>query len=777
MNQSWFYVSGDQPVGPVSLEELRAASAVGLVGPETLVRDGASANWYLAGQIPGLLAGNGNAQGPGSAIGIGPPAVDTAVAYAPTPSPVATCAPPVAFPAMPAPPVAPPADPTAAYAPPFAPPGVLAPPVAPPAAAFAPPVAPPPIVDNAPPVIATDAYVAGTSPISQPSRRSRSVLGAIVTMFGGVLVGGLVAGGAWVVWNLPSPGKAKVSRSAGPGSGAKAEQTAEASKPATSEEPATDDKAAKKPNWPGWSSATEGGVVAGSLYEGAGDQSPSTKLDELVLAKLKELGLTPAAPSSDGVFLRRVYLDVIGTLPTAEEARQFLLDKSPNKRRVLIDRLMERDEYADYWAMRWSDILRIKAEFPINLWPNAAQAYHRWVHTCLRENVSYDKFVREMLTACGSNFRVGPVNFYRAMQSKKPAAIAKAVALTFMGVRTDNWPKERLDGMATFFSMIGYKGTAEWKEEIILFDPSKARPQAPKASESPKGKPSPKPADEEASAEVESIVGTFPDGTKAELTADKDPREVFADWLIDAKNPWFARHFVNRLWYWLLGRGIVQEPDDFRPDNPPQNPALLDYLAEELVNSKYDIKHLVRMILNSKTYQLSCVARSKGEQSAANFGHYALRRLDAEVLIDAVCQITGTTEQYNSLIPEPFTWIPENHRTITLPDGSITSSFLELFGRPPRDTGMESERNNRITPGQCLHLLNSTHILKKFQQGPKFRNLIRSNQGDPEKLIETLYLTILSRFPSEQEAGTVRSYSADDIGWALVNTAEFIYRH
>ena len=600
-------------------------------------------------------------------------------------------------------------------------------------------------------------------------------MGAIATMFGGVLVGGLVAGGAWVLWNLPSPEESKRSRSDNSEAVSKAEQTAEAPKPGAGEETAPAEKAEKKGNWPGWSAGSQDGAGATNIYESTADQGPSTKLDELVFAKLKALGITPAAPSSDAVFFRRVYLDVIGTLPTAEEARQFLLDKDPNKRRVLIDRLLERDEYADYWAMRWSDVLRIKAEFPINLWPNAAQAYHRWVHTCLRENMSYDKFVREMLTACGSNFRIGQVNFYRAMQSKKPPAIAKSVALTFMGVRTDGWPKERLDGMAAFFSMIGYKGTAEWKEEIILFDPSKARPQAPKPGESPKGKPAPKAADDD--AEAEAIVGLFPDGKKAELSADRDPREVFADWLIDAKNPWFAPQFANRVWYWLLGRGIVQEPDDFRPDNPPQNPELLDYLAQELVNSKYDIKHVLRLVLNSKTYQLSCVAKSKSEESAANFGHYALRRLDAEVLIDAVCQITGTTEQYNSLIPEPFTWIPETQRTITLPDGSITSSFLELFGRPPRDTGMESERNNRITPGQCLHLLNSTHILKKFQQGNKFRNLIKANQGDPQKLIETLYLTILSRFPSEQEFGTVRPYSAEDVGWALVNTAEFMYRH
>ena len=249
------------------------------------------------------------------------------------------------------------------------------------------------------------------------------------------------------------------------------------------------------------------------------------------------------------MFVRRVYLDVIGTLPSGEEAREFILDRSPNKRRALIDRLLEREEFADYWAMKWSDLLRVKAEFPINLWPNAAQAYHRWIRTCIKENVPYDQFVREMLTASGSNFRVPPVNFYRAMQSREPAGIAQAVALTFMGTRAEKWPKERLAGMAAFFAQVGYKYTAEWKEEIVFFDPGKTNTAA--------------------SNEVAIAAAVFPDGTAAHLSPDQDPREVFADWLIDPKNPWFARNIANRVWSWLLGRGIIHEPDDIRPDNPP----------------------------------------------------------------------------------------------------------------------------------------------------------------------------------------------------------------
>ncbi len=497
-------------------------------------------------------------------------------------------------------------------------------------------------------------------------------------------------------------------------------------------------------------------------FESDGDLIPGSQIDKAVFARLRELGIQPARLCSDAVFLRRVFLDVIGTLPTAREAKEFLADRSPNKRPMLIHRLLQRDEFADYWAMKWSDLLRVKAEFPINLWPDAAQAYHRWIRTSVRLNKPYDRFARELLTACGSNFRVAEVNFYRAMQNKEAQAIAQTVALTFMGTRAEKWPKDRVAGMARFFSCVGYKSTAEWKEEIVLFDRAKATGDALRGA-------------------------VFPDGTPAQLSADKDPREVFADWLIDEKNPWFARNIVNRIWSWLMGRGIIHEPDDIRPDNPPMNPELLAWLERELVNSRYDLKHIFKMILSSKTYRLSCVPRSVKPEAQAAFAYYPLRRLDAEVLIDALCQITGTTEKYTSAIPEPFTFIPENQRSIALPDGSITSSFLDMFGRPPRDTGLESERNNRPTAAQRLHLLNSSHIQRKLEQG--LQRLVQGfNRNKPRESVETLYLTILSRYPTDDEVKTVGEYfrsgtakksrePLNDVAWALVNSAEFLYRH
>lgn len=495
-------------------------------------------------------------------------------------------------------------------------------------------------------------------------------------------------------------------------------------------------------------------------YESRDHVVPQGRIDELVFGRLEQLGIPPANLCSDEVFCRRVFLDVIGTLPTAGEVREFLRNGSPDKRRALIDRLLDRSEFADYWALKWGDLLRVKAEFPINLWPNAAQAYHRWIRTRIRDNVPYDRFVRELLVSNGSNFRVPQVNFYRAMQNREPQGVAQTVALTFMGCRAENWPKDRLAGMAAFFSQISYKSTAEWKEEIVCFDPEKARGNLPAA--------------------------VFPDGTPAALAPEQDPRQVFADWLISPNNSYFARNVVNRVWFWLLGRGIVHEPDDLRPDNPPSNPELLTFLEKELVAARYDLKHLFRLVLNSKAYQLSSIPKTKDPQGELNFSHYPLRRLEAEVLIDALNQITGTTEKYSSAIPEPFTFVPEDIRSIALPDGSITSSFLEMFGRPPRDTGLESERNNRTTAAQRLHLLNSSHIQRKIEQSPKLAALLRSGNR-PRDLVDGIYLATLSRYPTEDELKTIRAYSRSDapkgrealvdLTWALVNSPEFLYRH
>ena len=506
-------------------------------------------------------------------------------------------------------------------------------------------------------------------------------------------------------------------------------------------------------------SGTSGVVVAENPYETQQPLVTRGPIDQHVFSRLAALQLTPAHPVSDATFFRRVHLDLIGRLPSAAEARRFLQDKSVDKRDVLIDRLLARPEFADYWSLKWSDLLRVKAEYPINLWPNAAQAYHRWIYSSLLEDKPLDQFARELLVSSGSNVHSGPVNFYRAIPGRDPLSVAKTVALTFMGTRPEAWSADQWSGMAGFFSQIGYKSTGEWKEEIVLWDP--AKPATPGIG-----------------------PARFPDGTTPTLSPERDPRIVFADWLLAPGNPWFARVLANRVWSWVFGHGIVHQPDDFRDSNAPGNPALLDYLEQELVRSRYSLKHLFRLIVQSQAYQLSCVPRSSDPAAATEFSHYRLRRLEAEVLIDAINDITGTTESYSSAIPEPYTFVPADVRAVALPDGSITSSFLELFGRPPRDSGLESERSLRVTAGQRLHLLNSSHVRRKIEQGPALAELLRM---PADRAIDALYLTVLSRFPTTEERRTVRPgpkvtgnaarAAALDLIWALLNSDEFLHRH
>jgi hypothetical protein len=473
-------------------------------------------------------------------------------------------------------------------------------------------------------------------------------------------------------------------------------------------------------------------------------------IDDFVLAALHRHGIAPAPMCSDEVFVRRVHLDLLGMLPSAEEVRSFLADGRPEKRTRLIDQLLERSEFADYWAMKWCDLLRVKSEFPINLWPNAVQATHRWLRSSFAQNKPYDLLVREALVSSGSNFRVPPVNFYRAVRDHKPETIAQAAALSFMGVRTEHWAPERVAGMASFFQDVQYKKSAEWKEEIVTVNVLKCTARD----------------------------AVFPDGTRVSLAAGTDARGVFADWLTAADNPWFARNLVNRLWHALFGIGIIHEPDDIRPGNPPVNPELLAELEREFVAHQYDVKHMLRLILNSATYQRSSIPASDHPSAERNFAHYPMRRLDAEVLIDAINEVTGTTETYLSLIPEPWTYIPKEMRAVELADSGVSSSFLELFGRPSRDSGRVSERNNKPTGEQQLHLLNSSHIRTKLTESAVLRNLAR--KADP---VDELYLTILSRHPTAEERGTIsgfmisRRHLGSELGWILINTAEFQTKH
>ncbi len=496
-----------------------------------------------------------------------------------------------------------------------------------------------------------------------------------------------------------------------------------------------------------------------SAFEKSDKFVPVSRIDELFLNGLKKKGLEPAALCSDAVFVRRVYLDVIGTLPTATETKKFLDDSAPDKRSVLIDDLLNRSKFADYWAMRWADVLRVKAEFPINLWPNGAMVYYRWIHAAIRENKPFDRFARELLTADGSNFRDAPSNFYRAVSEKDAETIAEAVAQTFLGTRIGPWPEEKRKEIATFFSRVGFKGSAEWKEEIVFWD------RTP----------------------LDSSNVVFPDGTKGKIQPNQDPRAVFADWLVSPNNVGFRENAANRVWYWLFGRGLVQEPDDFRSDNPPVYPELLQFLGKELADKNFDLKTLYRLILNSRTYQQSSIPKEPKDNAEECFAVYPVRRLEAEVLQDALNQIFNVRIGYASEVPEPFTLVPPRYRTILLPDPSISSSFLEMFGRATRDSGLESDRNNDVTESQELFLLNSTEInewSRKFLQ--RFQDVDRTQQ-ERRTVLDGIWLTILSRYPTSVElqrfVGDFRKSdqsprdNIQDLVWALINTKEFFCRH
>jgi len=490
------------------------------------------------------------------------------------------------------------------------------------------------------------------------------------------------------------------------------------------------------------------------------DQKPRAlnPIDSKVFPVIRAQGLEPARLCSDEVFIRRVYLDVVGALPDSKTVQQFMANSKSTKRGQLINQLLVEAAFADYWALKWCDILRVKAEFPINLWPNAVQAYHRWIHDCLAQNLPYDKMAREMLTASGSNFRVPQVNFYRAVQGREPSALASAVGLTFMGTRLSTWPEPKQADMGAFFSRVAFKQTAEWKEEIVYPDPN-----------------------------AWSVLdATLPDGTSVHIKPTDDPRAVFASWLITSDNPWFARAIVNRVWAWLFGRGLIHEADDIRWDSDPVHGACLALLEKKLIQSRYDLQQLYRLILNSHTYQQSSIVTDA--RAEALFACYPVRRLEAEVLIDALCDLTGTRESYSSEIPEPFTFIPEEHRSIELSDGSITSQFLEMFGRPARDTGLLSERNNEPSQAQRLHLLNSTHVLNKITRSGRLSGLIRTAKGNPQTIVNRVYLHVLSRRPTDKERKVAMAHyqgrgknsfrvATQDLVWALINTKEFLYRH
>lgn len=489
-------------------------------------------------------------------------------------------------------------------------------------------------------------------------------------------------------------------------------------------------------------------------YETSSIFLATSNLDKIVQKDLNSKKIKPTYISSDYVFLRRVHLDLFGRIPTAREVYDFTSNTEKNKRALLIDKLLNSDEFALYTTFRWSDIFKIKAEFPINLWPNAAQAYNKYILDSLRENKPYDEFTYEMLTSNGSNFRVGSVNFYRALQGRGTSITADALCSAFLGIDFTKLDDKKAKELEKFFTKIAYKATKEWKEEIVYNNFEDSTP----------------------------LDITFLDGKKLHIKGDEDPRLALAKTVID--NEYFAKNFVNRAFGRLMGNYIIKNPDDIL-NSENTNPELLNYLAKFFINNKYDIRKLYAEILNSKTYQQSAIPLEECKSAEENFACYTTRQAEAEVIIDMICDITNSSEVYSSMIPEPYTAMPMYIRAISIPDGSITTGFLDLFGKSQRDTGKELERKSKASASQRMHLLNSTHIRNKISA---FANAFSGvTDANLNEAISYVYISILSRKETSEEKERIKAYKKEnkmnsnelfsDIIWALMNTEEFINKH
>ncbi len=493
----------------------------------------------------------------------------------------------------------------------------------------------------------------------------------------------------------------------------------------------------------------------------------SSALDRHVFAKQRDLQLLPAELAGDETFLRRVYLDVTGTLPTADAARQFLDSTAPDKRARLIDELLERDDYALFWALKWADLMRGS---DVTISKRGVHSFHRYLVDRFRNDRPFDEFARETLTSLGNTLHKPGANFHRI--ARTPDEAAEAMAQLFLGVRIGcakchNHPFEAITqddyyGLAAYFARVKFKGKQFMVDDEIVYLDRGGDVRHPTKN-----------------INVMPIAFGEPAG---ELGPDDDRREKLVAWLTRPDNPYFAKSTVNRVWYHLFGRGIVEPVDDFRDTNPPSNPELLDELAAEFVKSGYRIKPVLRMVLNSSTYQISSKPVAKQSPFAASpapyFTNHSIRMLSAEQLLDAITTVTG--------IPQEFPGHPRGTRAIELSEGAIEHPFLKAFSRPVRDVTCECAREDDPSLSQVIHLMNNRDIVDGIKSGEShLGKWLAANKPDDE-LVELVYLSTLSRRPTTAERELVRKYLASssnraagfhDLQHALLISNEFLLRH
>lgn len=493
------------------------------------------------------------------------------------------------------------------------------------------------------------------------------------------------------------------------------------------------------------------------------------EIDKLVHARLQKLGHLPSDTCSDAEFLRRTSLDAVGMLPTVEEARAFLADKNPSKYEQWIDQLLEKPEWADHWAVKWGDLIRPN---PSRVGVKPVYLLDQWIRRSFRENKPWDRFVTELLTAEGNTHHDGPVAIWR--DKREPIDAATFVGQIFLGVRlecakchhhpTEKWDLTDYYQMAAFFTQMKRKGQGisapiSGEPESWWFAPGAASIAHPVTKAALKPRP---PADKE-----------------IPIADTQDPRAVLAGWMTNPKNPYFAHAIVNRVWSSFMGRGIVDPVDDFRASNPPTNGPLLDWLAEDFVKHGYDLKHLMRTIMRSQTYRLSSLPNETNLADVKNHSRSYRRRLPAETLLDAVCQVTEVKETFSGLPPDALAKQTWNHK--------LTSQFMDAFGRPNSSAECPCERDAKPSVVQALHLMNSTTLQEMLTNKTGRVERLAKSDMTPGQVVEELYLASFSRLPEADEMAIARKAigedpanrraGIEDVLWSLLNSAEFVFNH
>ena len=485
-------------------------------------------------------------------------------------------------------------------------------------------------------------------------------------------------------------------------------------------------------------------------------------IDRLVAKKWGKLNLAPSPSCNDATFLRRAYLDCIGRLPSVEETKSFLGDLDPDKRQKLMKHLLSRDEYADFWALKWADLLRVNSE---ELGAKNAMVFDRWLRESFRANKPYDDFIQELITAQGSNFRDRPVNFYKGFP--KPNDVTIAVSQIFLGIRLEcaqchhhpyeKWGQDDFYGLAAFFARLQRKRGTDGEE--LLFAGDKGEVKHPN----------------QGVVMAARVLG----GEPIDETDGVDRRIHLANWMTRPDNPFVAQTLVNRIWGHFMGRGLVDPIDDMRDTNPATNEELLDALAKEFVEHDFDLKHIIATITSAKVYALSSLPNQWNLRDTDNFSRVYRKRLSAEVLFDAVCDVTETQPTFDGM--------PPGTRAVQLWNNRLPSSFLDVFGRPERKTVCECERTMETSLAQVMHLMNAPSVNDRIQSPTgRAARLARSDLSDDD-IMNELFLATLNRLPTDPERTNARTafqspnagrrQATEDILWALLNTAEFVLNH